>query len=101
MSFINNCLDVIFRGNFVGSKALDAYMRLIGGHFLHTTLSAFVTKLYEFGKSCEVYSCIHVHPIHILTPLSVGPKGFETGERCEQKYQASTADYTGCAEGNL
>lgn len=46
--------DVIFRGNFLGSKALDAYMKLIGGHFLHTTLTPFVTKLYEFGKSCEV-----------------------------------------------
>eukprot|EP00026_Physarum_polycephalum_P011748 Phypoly_transcript_11991.p1 GENE.Phypoly_transcript_11991~~Phypoly_transcript_11991.p1 ORF type:complete len:368 (+),score=28.48 Phypoly_transcript_11991:152-1105(+) len=45
---------VIFRGNFLGSKALDAYMKLIGGHYLHTTLSAFVTKLYEFGKSCEL-----------------------------------------------
>jgi hypothetical protein len=47
-------LDVIFRGNFLGSKALDAYMKLIGGHFLHSILGEFVTKLYEFRKSCEV-----------------------------------------------
>lgn len=44
----------MFRGNFLGSKALDAYMKLIGSHYLQSTLSGYVTKLYEFGKSCEV-----------------------------------------------
>jgi hypothetical protein len=47
---------VLFRGNTVGTKSLDIYMRLAGLPYLQRVLKPIVTELYQLQgkKSCEI-----------------------------------------------
>ncbi|KAI9348026.1 hypothetical protein BDR26DRAFT_853830 [Obelidium mucronatum] len=45
---------IIFRGNSLGTKAMDILMSTIGMEYLHSTLGAHVKKIYECKESCEV-----------------------------------------------
>lgn len=43
-----------FRGNSIGTKAMEAYMKLVGEKYLQDTLTDFVKTLIESGDDCEV-----------------------------------------------
>eukprot|EP01113_Clastostelium_recurvatum_P025056 TRINITY_DN3006_c0_g1_i6.p1 TRINITY_DN3006_c0_g1~~TRINITY_DN3006_c0_g1_i6.p1 ORF type:complete len:885 (+),score=212.06 TRINITY_DN3006_c0_g1_i6:157-2655(+) len=45
---------VIFRGNSLGTKGLDLYMKLVGSTYLSYVLGPFVSQVYAQKKSCEV-----------------------------------------------
>ena len=53
---INNTenMDIIFRGNSLATKALDMYMKLVGGTYLQSTIGKFIKDMYTYKKSCEV-----------------------------------------------
>ncbi len=38
---------LIFRGNSIATKSMEAYMKLIGETYLHETLKRFVTDIYS------------------------------------------------------
>lgn len=46
--------EVIFRGNTIATKSLDAYMKLVGLSYLYKTLSPKIKQITEEKKSCEV-----------------------------------------------
>ena len=46
--------DVIFRGNTLATKSLDAFMRLVGTDYLTTTLQPVIQEVIKSTKSCEV-----------------------------------------------
>ncbi|KAK7478507.1 hypothetical protein BaRGS_00030266, partial [Batillaria attramentaria] len=43
-----------FRGNSIATKAMEAYMKLVGERYLHDTLGDFVRTLVESEDDCEV-----------------------------------------------
>ncbi|XP_015260867.1 PREDICTED: RAS protein activator like-3 [Gekko japonicus] len=45
---------LIFRENTLATKAIDEYMKLVGGPYLLDTLSDVVADLYSLKRSCEV-----------------------------------------------
>jgi hypothetical protein len=45
---------VIFRGNTLATKCVDAFMKLIGSSYLHQVLKEHVAAISEDKKSCEV-----------------------------------------------
>ncbi|KAJ3029808.1 UNVERIFIED_CONTAM: Ras GTPase-activating protein 1 [Siphonaria sp. JEL0065] len=60
VSFIENEINatndphIIFRGNSLGTKAMDILMSAIGMDYLHTTLGSLIKVIYESKESCEV-----------------------------------------------
>ncbi|KAI3643639.1 hypothetical protein MP228_009803 [Amoeboaphelidium protococcarum] len=46
--------DTIFRANSLGTKALDQYMKLIGGKYLKTVLSPVIHEIILQNRVCEV-----------------------------------------------
>ncbi|XP_052091423.1 disabled homolog 2-interacting protein-like isoform X6 [Mytilus californianus] len=42
------------RGNSIGTKAMEAYMKLVGEKYLQDTMTEFVKSLIESGDDCEV-----------------------------------------------
>lgn len=46
--------NIIFRGNTVGTKSVDTYMRLVGLPYLSTVLGPVITEIYQGKKSCEL-----------------------------------------------
>jgi len=46
--------DVLFRGNSIATKAVDAFMKLIGGNFLRKTIGKKVREIIASKRSCEV-----------------------------------------------
>lgn len=55
-SEINSTNDpnIIFRGNTVGTKSVDIYMRLVGLPYMHKVLKPIIEDIYKGKKSCEV-----------------------------------------------
>ncbi|TKR72553.1 hypothetical protein L596_019983 [Steinernema carpocapsae] len=45
---------LMFRGNSLATKAMEAYMKLVGDEYLQNTLGAFVRTVLESEESCEV-----------------------------------------------
>lgn len=45
---------VIFRGNTLATKCVDAFMKLIGSSYLHRVLKEHIAAISEDKKSCEV-----------------------------------------------
>ncbi|XP_070176912.1 ras GTPase-activating protein nGAP-like isoform X3 [Littorina saxatilis] len=43
-----------FRGNSIATKAMEAYMKLVGERYLHDTLGDFVRTLVDSEEDCEV-----------------------------------------------
>jgi len=46
--------EVIFRGNSIATKAVDAYMKLIGGNFLRKVLGKKIKEIVAMKKSSEI-----------------------------------------------
>ena len=46
--------NIIFRGNTVGTKSVDTYMRLVGLPYLSAVLGPIITEIYQGKKSCEL-----------------------------------------------
>ncbi|CAH1787049.1 unnamed protein product [Owenia fusiformis] len=46
--------NLTFRGNSIASKAMEAYMKLVGEKYLQDTLGHFITTLTESPDDCEV-----------------------------------------------
>jgi hypothetical protein len=46
--------EILFRGNSITTKAIDYYMKLVGGDFLFATLSTVVDTFYTLDECCEV-----------------------------------------------
>ncbi|KAJ3189773.1 Ras GTPase-activating protein 1 [Gaertneriomyces sp. JEL0708] len=46
--------NIIFRGNSLATKAVDQYMKLVGGTYLSETLTAWVRTVYSSREACEV-----------------------------------------------
>lgn len=44
----------MFRGNSLATKAMEAYMKLIGDQYLHDTLSEFIQNVLDSDDDCEV-----------------------------------------------
>uniref|UniRef100_A0A915KJ76 Uncharacterized protein n=1 Tax=Romanomermis culicivorax TaxID=13658 RepID=A0A915KJ76_ROMCU len=48
---------LMFRGNSLATKAMEAYMKLVGEQYLHDTLAEFVQSVVEYEEDCEVDTC--------------------------------------------
>jgi len=46
--------NIIFRGNTVGTKSVDSYMRLVGLPYLSTVLGPIIQEIFQGKKSCEL-----------------------------------------------
>lgn len=46
--------NIIFRGNSVATKTLDAYMKLLGNQYLKDSLGSLIKGVYQTKDSCEV-----------------------------------------------
>ncbi|KAJ3126302.1 Ras GTPase-activating protein 1 [Nowakowskiella sp. JEL0407] len=46
--------NILFRGNTIGTKAMDKYLKIIGTPYLHNTLLPFVHLVLKNGESCEI-----------------------------------------------
>jgi hypothetical protein len=46
--------NIIFRGNTVGTKSVDIYMRLVGLPYMAKVLKPIIDEIYKGRKSCEV-----------------------------------------------
>ncbi|XP_062571826.1 ras GTPase-activating protein nGAP-like isoform X9 [Saccostrea cucullata] len=55
-----------FRGNSIGTKAMEAYMKLVGEKYLKDTLSDFVHTIIHSEDDCEV------DPGKLVNPASIG-----------------------------
>jgi len=44
----------MLRGNTIATKAIEAYMKLVGNKYLHDTLEDFIRLLLDSEDSCEV-----------------------------------------------
>lgn len=45
---------ILFRGNSITTKVLDQYMKIVGSHYLYSTLHAILEHLYSLNESFEV-----------------------------------------------
>lgn len=45
---------LMFRGNSLATKAMEAYMKLVGDQYLHDTLSEFIQSVLDCDDDCEV-----------------------------------------------
>nr|CRZ25620.1 Bm7585 [Brugia malayi] len=45
---------LMFRGNSLATKAMEAYMKLVADDYLQNTLGEFVKAMQQFDKDCEV-----------------------------------------------
>jgi hypothetical protein len=45
---------LMFRGNSLATKAMEAYQKLVGEHYLQCTLRQFVRRIVEANEDCEV-----------------------------------------------
>jgi hypothetical protein len=79
-SEINNTPDpnIIFRGNTVGTKSVDIYMRLVGMPYLHYILKPIIDDIYKGKKSCEV---------DIQRLLEINPKEKEAQKMAQKNLQ--------------
>ncbi|XP_033096106.1 ras GTPase-activating protein 3-like isoform X2 [Anneissia japonica] len=46
--------NTIFRGNSLGTKCIDEYMKLEGMHYLHDTLKVNIDEIHDDHRSCEI-----------------------------------------------
>ena len=46
--------NIIFRGNSLATKALDQFMKVVGGPFLRSSIGNIVSSAYSASYSCEV-----------------------------------------------
>jgi hypothetical protein len=46
--------NIIFRGNTVGTKSVDTYMRLVGLPYLSAVLGPIIQEIFQGKKSCEL-----------------------------------------------
>ena len=47
-------LNLMLRGNTIATKAIEAYMKLVGNKYLHDTLDDFIRLILDSEDSCEV-----------------------------------------------
>lgn len=45
---------LLFRGNSLATKSMEAFMKLVGGKYLLDTLRQVINKVVEAGLDCEV-----------------------------------------------
>lgn len=70
--FIIENIQMLFRGNSLGSKAFESYIKLIGHKYLKTALGDFIQCVVNMNHECEVrdaysyFPCLH----HFCTGLS-------------------------------
>ncbi|XP_033727185.1 disabled homolog 2-interacting protein-like isoform X4 [Pecten maximus] len=57
--------NLTFRGNTIGTKAMEAYMKLVGEKYLHDTLSDFVRTIIDSEDDCEVDPTKLVNPAQL------------------------------------
>ncbi|XP_060064301.1 ras GTPase-activating protein nGAP-like isoform X7 [Ylistrum balloti] len=57
--------NLTFRGNTIGTKAMEAYMKLVGEKYLHDTLSDFVRTIIDSEDDCEV------DPTKVMNPAQL------------------------------
>ncbi|XP_069121647.1 ras GTPase-activating protein nGAP-like isoform X18 [Argopecten irradians] len=57
--------NLTFRGNTIGTKAMEAYMKLVGEKYLHDTLSDFVRTIIDSEDDCEVDPTKVVNPAQL------------------------------------
>jgi len=46
--------NILFRGNSLGTKVIDLYMKMVGFDYLNETLSPLIDEVYRDKESCEV-----------------------------------------------
>lgn len=63
---------LMFRGNSLATKAMEAYMKLVAADYLHETLGDYVKQVLDSNESCEV------------DPLKLGNHSNNTLERNQQ-----------------
>jgi len=44
----------MLRGNTIATKAIEAYMKLVGNKYIHDTLEDFIRLILESDDVCEV-----------------------------------------------
>ncbi|XP_021361537.1 disabled homolog 2-interacting protein-like isoform X7 [Mizuhopecten yessoensis] len=57
--------NLTFRGNTIGTKAMEAYMKLVGEKYLHDTLSETVRTIIDSEDDCEV------DPTKVMNPAQL------------------------------
>lgn len=55
-------LNLMLRGNTIATKAIEAYMKLVGNKYLHDTLDDFIRLILDSEDSCEVRMNLQVRP---------------------------------------
>lgn len=45
---------LMFRGNTLATKAMEAYMKLVAADYLHSTLGDYIKHVLDSGENCEV-----------------------------------------------
>ncbi|KAJ8321310.1 hypothetical protein KUTeg_001168 [Tegillarca granosa] len=90
----NENQNLTFRGNTIGTKAMEAYMKLVGEKYLQDTLGDFVKTMIDSEDDCEV------DPTKIANPQVLqNHQRFELRDvfssfrsRCKQYHRDDTAD---------
>ena len=55
---------LLFRGNSLATKAMEAFMKLVGEKYLLDTLRQVITRVVDAGLDCEV-RYIHFYPFRL------------------------------------
>lgn len=58
-SVLSDDSHLLFRGNSLATKSMEAFMKLVGGKYLLDTLRQVINKVVETGLDCEVRNYIN------------------------------------------